>query len=108
MSDEANILLYTIWAVIIMDMVMTFMGSTSNDSAFNAWTTDVTNPVVRPKVETVLLFVGLVAMLAVMGVGSLCQGKVISYQVFFLGLGLIVSLSGVFGLVALKDGIFLQ
>ena len=103
LSDEANILLYTIWAVIIMDMVMTFMGSTSNDSAFNAWTTDVTNPVVRPKVETVLLFVGLVAMLAVMGVGSLCQGKVISYQVFFLGLGLIVSLSGVFGLVALKD-----
>ena len=103
LSDEANILLYTIWAVIIMDMVMTFMGSTSNDSAFNAWTTDVTNPVVRPKVETVLLFVGLVAMLAVMGVGSLCQGKVISYQVFFLGLGLIVSLSGVFGLFALKD-----
>ena len=103
LSDEANILLYTIWAVIIMDMVMTFMGSTSNDSAFNAWTTDVTNPVVRPKVETVLLFVGLVAMLAVMGVGSLCQGKVISYQVFFLGLGIIVSLSGVFGLFALKD-----
>ncbi len=103
LSDEANILLYTIWAVIIMDMVMTFMGSTSNDSAFNAWTTDVTNPVVRPTVETVLLFVGLVAMLAVMGVGSLCQGKVISYQVFFLGLGIIVSLSGVFGLFALKD-----
>ena len=103
LSDEANILLYTIWAVIIMDMVMTFMGSTSNDSAFNAWTTDVTNPVVRPKVETVLLFVGLVAMLAVMGVGSLCQGKVISYQVFFLGLGIIVSLSGVFGLFALQD-----
>lgn len=103
LSDEANILLYTIWAVIIMDMVMTFMGSTSNDSAFNAWTTDVTNPVVRPTVETVLLFVGLVAMLAVMGVGSLCQGKVISYQVFFLVLGIIVSLSGVFGLFALKD-----
>ncbi len=103
LENEANILLYTIWAVIIMDMVMTFMGSTSNDSAFNAWTTDVTNPVVRPKVETVLLFVGLFAMLAVMGVGSLCQADVVSYKVFFLGLGLIVSLSGVFGLFALKD-----
>lgn len=103
LSDEAQILLYTIWAVIIMDMVMTFMGSTSNDSAFNAWTTDVTNPVVRPKVETVLLFVGLVAMLAVMGVGSLCQADVVSYKMFFLILGIIVSASGVFGLFALKD-----
>lgn len=104
LDNEANILLYTIWAVIIMDMVMTFMGSTSNDSAFNAWTTDVTNPVVRPKVETVLLFVGLVAMLAVMGVGSgLCQSGIISYQVFFLILGIIVSASGVFGLFALQD-----
>jgi len=103
LEGEANILLYTIWAVIIMDMVMTFMGSTSNDSAFNAWTTDVTNPVVRPKVETVLLFVGLVAMLAVMGVGSLCQADVVSYKMFFLILGIIVSASGVFGLFALKD-----
>ena len=103
LSDDAKILLFTVWAVIIMDMVMTFMGSTSNDSAFNAWTTDVTNPVVRPTVETVLLFVGLVAMLAVMGVGSLCQADVVSYKVFFLGLGIIVSLSGVFGLFSLKD-----
>ena len=103
LSDDAKILLFTVWAVIIMDMVMTFMGSTSNDSAFNAWTTDVTNPVVRPTVETVLLFVGLFSMLAVMGVGSLCQADVVSYQVFFLGLGIIVSLSGVFGLFALKD-----
>ncbi len=103
LSDDAKILLFTVWAVIIMDMVMTFMGSTSNDSAFNAWTTDVTNPVIRPKVETVLLFVGLFAMLAVMGVGSLCQADVVSYQTFFLGLGIIVSLSGVFGLFALKD-----
>ncbi|MBQ7116782.1 MAG: MFS transporter [Clostridia bacterium] len=103
LSDDAKILLFTVWAVIIMDMVMTFMGSTSNDSAFNAWTTDVTNPVVRPTVETVLLFVGLFAMLAVMGVGSLCQADVVSYKVFFLGLGIIVSLSGVFGLFALKD-----
>ncbi len=103
LTDEGKILLFTVWAVIIMDMVMTFMGSTSNDSAFNAWTTDVTNPVVRPTVETVLLFVGLFAMLAVMGVGSLCQADVVSYEVFFLGLGIIVSLSGVFGLFALKD-----
>ena len=32
-TDQVKILAFTVWAVIIMDAVMTFMGSTSNDSA---------------------------------------------------------------------------
>ena len=103
LSDEVKILAFSIWAVIIMDMIMTFMGSTSNDSAFNAWVTDVTNPVIRPKVETALLFVGLVAMVAVMGVGSLAQGGVVSYKNFFLGLGIVVAICGVAGLFTLEE-----
>ncbi len=103
LSDEVKILAFSVWAVIIMDMVMTFMGSTSNDSAFNAWVTDVTNPVVRPKVETALMFVGFFAMIAVMGVGSLAQGGVVSYKAFFLGLGLIVALCGIVGLFTLEE-----
>ena len=103
LSDEVTILAVSVWAVIIMDMIMTFMGSTSNDSAFNAWLTDVTNPIVRPKVETALMFVGFIAMIAVMGVGSLAQGGVISYKVFFLGLGLIVTLCGFAGLFTLEE-----
>ena len=43
LSDEIKILSATVTAVIVMDCVMTFMGSTSNDSAFNAWVTDITN-----------------------------------------------------------------
>ena len=103
LSDEIKILAFSIWAVIIMDMVMTFMGSTSNDSAFNAWVTDVTNPAVRPTVETALMIVGVVAMVAVMGVGSLAQGGVVSYKVFFLGLGLVVAVCGVIGLFTLEE-----
>ncbi len=103
LSDEVKILAFSVWTVIIMDMIMTFMGSTSNDSAFNAWVTDVTNPVVRPQVETVLMFVGFFAMIAVMGVGSLAQGDVITYKAFFLGLGLIVTLCGVAGLFTLQE-----
>ena len=103
LTDEVKILAFSIWAVIIMDMIMTFMGSTSNDSAFNAWVTDVTNPVIRPKVETALLFVGLVAMVAVMGVGSLAQGGVVSYKNFFLGLGIVVAICGVVGLFTLEE-----
>ncbi|MBQ7962336.1 MAG: MFS transporter [Clostridia bacterium] len=103
LSDEAKILATTVWVVIVMDMIMTFMGSTSNDSAFNAWLNDVTNPLVRPKVETALIFVGLFSMLAVMGLGSVAQSGAMSYSTFFLILGLIVTLSGVVGLFSLED-----
>ena len=103
LSDEVKILAVTVWIVIIMDMLMTFMGSTSNDSAFNAWLNDVTNPLVRPKVETALMFVGLFSMLAVMGVGSLAQSGTVTYTVFFIGLGVIVTLCGVVGLFALDE-----
>lgn len=103
LSDETKILATTVWVVIIMDMIMTFMGSTSNDSAFNAWLNDVTNPLVRPKVETALIFVGLFSMLAVMGLGSVAQSGVMSYSTFFLILGAIVTLSGVVGLFSLED-----
>ena len=96
-SDEAKILGTTVWAVIIMDIVMTFMGSASNDAAFNAWVTDVTNPKIRPTVETALTFVGFLSMAAVMGVGSFAQSGAVSYKNFFLILGLVVSLCGVLG-----------
>ena len=70
LSDEATILGTTVWFVILMDIVMTFMGSTSNDAAFQAWVTDVTVPRQRPLVETVLSVVGTVSSFAVTGVGS--------------------------------------
>ena len=103
LSDEVKILAFTVWAVIIMDMIMTFMGSTSNDSAFSAWLNDVTNPLVRPKVETALMVVGLVSMLAVMGVGGLADSGTITYTVFFIGLGAVVALCGVVGLFSLEE-----
>ncbi len=103
LSDEVKILSVTVWTVIVMDCVMTFMGSTSNDSVFNAWVTDVTNPENRPKVETVLAFLPIAAMGAVVGIGSLAQSGVIGYDVFFLGLGGFAVLGGVIGLFTLQE-----
>lgn len=103
LSDAAQILTLTVWAVIIMDMVMTFMGSTSNDSAFNAWVTDITTPVTRPKVETSFTFVGFLAMGIVMGVGTAAQTGAVSYKIFFGLLGLLVSCAGVVGLFTIKE-----
>ncbi len=103
LNDEAKILTFTVWAVILMDILMTFMGSTSNDSAFNAWVTDVTTPASRPKVETAIMFNGFIAMGIVMGIGTFAQSGAISYQSFFLALGIFVTICGVLGLFILKD-----
>lgn len=103
LSDETRILACTVWFVILMDIVMTFMGSTSNDAAFQAWVTDVTIPKQRPFVETVLSVVGTVSSLAVTGVGSFAQAGTISYKLFFGGLGFVVALCGVVGLFLIKD-----
>lgn len=103
LTDEAKILGYTVWLVILMDIVMTFMGSTSNDAAFQAWVTDITVPKQRPIVETVLSVVGTISSLAVTGVGSFAQAGTISYKLFFIILGAVVSLCGVLGLFLIKD-----
>ncbi len=103
LTDEAKILGTTVWFVILMDIVMTFMGSTSNDAAFQAWVTDVTVPRQRPIVETVLSVVGTISSFAVTGVGSFAQAGTITYKAFFIGLGLIVTLCGAVGLFLIKD-----
>ena len=103
LSDEAKILGTTVWFVILMDIVMTFMGSTSNDAAFQAWVTDVTVPKQRPVVETVLSVVGTISSFAVTGVGSFAQAGTISYKIFFIGIGVVVTLCGVAGLFLIKD-----
>lgn len=103
LSDPAKIVSVTAWVVIVMDMVMTFMGSTSNDSAFNAWVTDVTTPETTSKVETAFTFMGFISMGAIMAVGSLAQGGVISYSSFFFGLGAVVTIVGVIGLFLLEN-----
>ena len=103
LTDEARILGTTVWFVILMDIVMTFMGSTSNDAAFQAWVTDVTVPKQRPLVETVLSVVGTISSFVVTGVGSFAQAGTITYKVFFIGLGLVVTLCGAVGLFLIKD-----
>lgn len=103
LENSTEIITATAWVVIVMDMVMTFMGSTSNDSAFNAWVTDVTTPETTPKVETAFTFMGFIAMGVIMVVGSLAQGGVISYSVFFIGLGAFVTLVGIIGIFLLEN-----
>lgn len=103
LTEPGEIITATAWVVIVMDIVMTFMGSTSNDSAFNAWVTDVTTPESRPKVETASTFMGFIAMAVIMVVGGMATAGTISYSVFFIGMGAFVAIVGVAGIFLIDN-----
>ena len=92
----------TVCVVIIMDCVMTFFGSTSNDAAFNAWVTDVTVPENRGTAEAVLALLPVFATVIVtvaFGVGVEAAG----YPACFMFLGALVTICGIIGLFSVKD-----
>ena len=111
-------------AIVMMDCVMTFFGSTSNDACFNAYVTDITREENRGKVESVLsvlpLFANIIVilLLGVFGASSLAKGNeegnwgleqnaeavAPNWFHFFLAFGLVVFAIGVITLFLLpKD-----
>ena len=92
----------TLVLVVVGDCVMTLFGSTANDAAFNAWITDNTEDSFRGRVEGVISILPLIAMLIVAG-GFGILVTAIGYPALFLSLGIVISLSGVFGLFFIKD-----
>lgn len=101
-SDPMKIVTATALTVIAMDCLMTFMGSTSNDSAFNAWVTDVTTPKNRATAESVLAILPIVAMVLVVALGGMIDSMG-GYPVFFFAIGGFVIVCGILGLFTLKD-----
>ena len=101
LQDEVKILTATVVTVIVMDCVMTFMGSTSNDSAFNAWVTDITDVTNRATTESVLALMPVFAMGIVMALGGLVG--VVGYPTFFIVLGAVVTVCGIIGIFTVKD-----
>jgi beta-glucosidase len=92
----------TITLVIIMDCIMTFMGSTSNDAAFNAWITDITSSSNRAKTESILALLPVIAMVAVTAAFGALSGK-FGYPACFIGLGYIVGTHAPFEKVDFSD-----
>lgn len=92
----------TIILVIVMDCVMTFMGSTSNDAAFNAWITDITSSSNRAKTESILALLPVIAMVAVTAAFGSLSGK-FGYPACFIGLGAIVTICGIVGIFSIKE-----
>ncbi len=101
-SEKSKVLAATVSIVIIMDCVMTFMGSTSNDAAFNAWITDVTTVGNRGVAESVLSLLPIFAT-AIVTVGFGAGVSALGYSSCFIFLGVLVVFCGIIGLFSLKD-----
>lgn len=82
--------------VIIIDCIMTFLGSTSNDAAFNSYVTRNTNEENRAKVEGVLSILPLIAMLIIfVGLNGLTtEASGYRWDLFFYIVGGLVILVG--------------
>ncbi len=102
LSSLAQSTVVSVVILLVLDCVMTFFGSTANDACFNAWITDITDSTNRGTVSGILEVFPLVALV----VTTVASGVVIDtfgYTVFFIGLGVIVSISGVIGAFFMKD-----
>lgn len=90
--------------VVAADAVMTFFGSTAYDSAFNAWTTDISDNTNRGLLSAVISILPLLAAI----IGSALSGIIIDkygYYKFFYMLGAAVSILGIIGGLMLKDSL---
>lgn len=90
--------------VIVLDCVMTFLGSMANDAAFNAWMTDWGDESNRGKIEGINAMMPLVAILVVFG-GFMAfdLNRSTSWVYIFLCIGIAVLLIGALGLFLVQD-----
>ena len=92
-------------AVIVLDCIMTFLGSTANDASFNAWLTNVTDETNRGTVSGITELFPLLAMV----VTTVVSGMLIEYfgyTLFFTSMGLIVVVCGLVGGMLMKEAKF--
>ena len=82
--------------VVAADAIMTFFGSTANDAAFSAWTTDVTDTSNRGRVEGLIQMTIFVSFIITFALAGLVIDQ-FGYFVFFYGLGGFVTLTGLIG-----------
>jgi MFS family permease len=101
-APVANVVLVTAIAVIVLDCVMSFIGSGANDAAFQAWVTDTTRPENRGRVESVLAIMPLISMLVIFG-GFDGLARAGQWQQFFVIVGAIIAVVGIVAWFLVED-----
>lgn len=89
-------------AVIVLDCVMTFFGSTANDAVFNAYITESVDNKNRTKVESVVQILPMASMLLVFGLmdGLTQKGN---WPLFFTITAIIMAIAGLLSFILIDD-----
>lgn len=87
---------------VVMDCVMSAIGSTANDAAFSAWVTDITDVTNRGSVDIMLSIMPIVALIVIFA-GFDAMTVRGNWQEFFIVLGALATGAGVIGLLIFKD-----
>ena len=97
-----NAVVVSIVAIVALDCLMSALGATANDAAFNAWVTDSTTESNRGRVDSVLSTFPLLAMLIVFGALDPLtrQGQ---WLAFFSILGVATALIGAAAAIWLRE-----
>lgn len=89
---------------IALDCIMTFLGSTANDAAYNAWLTDMGDETNRGKIEGVNAMMPLIGILVVFGgFMGLDLDESQSWTTIYLIIGVVVLLLGVLGFFLIDE-----
>lgn len=87
---------------VIMDCIMSAIGSAANDAAFSAWVTDVTDVTNRGTIDIVLSIMPILALVVIFaGFDSMTVNG--NWTGFYLVLGAVTSVAGILGLWLFKD-----
>jgi MFS family permease len=101
-TEDAKSITLIVIAFVAMDSIMSFVGSISNDAAFSAWVTDVTDITNRAFVDTIGAIFPLIAMIVIL-VGFSGMTTSGNWAMFFAVLGAIPAVAGLLGLFFFKD-----
>lgn len=97
-----KVISFAVFMAVLLDSVMTFFGSTANDSNFNAWTTDISDETNRGRLSSVLSILPVIAAVIATTLSGILIDRA-GYFVFFYSLGAIVSAAGLAGGILLRD-----
>ena len=93
--------------VLLLDCVMTFLGSTSNDAAYNAYLTEISDDTNRGKIEGINSAMPLVSILIVFGglssFAKIQDDGTDTWYIVFLIIGVLVLISGLIGIFTIKE-----
>ena len=102
LGTAAQAVTIAVVAIIALDCVMSALGATANDAAFQAWVTDSTTEANRGRVDGVLMTMPLLAMLVVFGaLDPLTRAG--QWRTFFAVVGGLTALVGVLALVGMRE-----